>query len=245
LALLLALSAPGRTQSTTTVVVVDTAAPAPEPRWIKRGASLLYQDAAGDIVNEIPLSHTEEAGEGRQTVRDITGEICPNGRFSYIFDKSVVWNASKTKVMGGERVLKVYGTDGQMIWQSSNADAPEGQMPLLFADDGETMLVLLHKINGWTVSIRDYLGNPKMEAGPFAKLEAANLTASGRYVMARWLIPDQIATHTFLDLKTKTRKDIPSGDLYLGKASINEDGKVVSGKKVVFDFNAPPQDKKP
>lgn len=71
------------------------------------------------------------------------------------------------------------------------------------------------------------------------------MTPSGRYVMVRWLIPDQNATHTFLDLKTKTRKDIPSGDLYFGNASLGDDGKVVSGKKVVFDFNAPPADKKP
>ncbi len=253
-AFLLALSAPGRPQSTATAVAVDSAsvaapeaqpAPPPEPKWIKRGVSLLYQDAAGDIVNEIPLSHAEESGDGRSTVHDITGEVCPNGRFAYTFDKAVVWNSSKTKVLEVDRLLKVYGTDGQMLWQSTHADAPEGQAPLLFSDDGETMLVLLHKGNAWTVSARDYLGNPKMEAGPFAKVEAAALTPSGRYVMVRWMIPDQDAKHTFLDLNGKTRKDIPSGSLYLGKATLGDDGKVVSGKKTVFDFNAPPEAKKP
>lgn len=247
---MLLLSAPGRIAHAAETDGADSApAAAPKPQshsgWFNQKVSLLYKNADGDIVNELPLSHAEEGGASRATVRDVVGEMSANGRFAYTFDKTVVWNGSKTKVLEVKRMLRVYGSDGKLLWESPHADAPEGQAPLLFSADGEIALVLLHKDKTWTASVRDYLGATLMEAGPLAKIEAATLTPNGRYAMVRWLVLDQAATHTFLDIKNKVRKDVASGDLYLGAGSINEDGKVFSAKKLVFDFNAPAPEKKP
>jgi hypothetical protein len=105
--------------------------------------------------------------------------------------------------------------------------------------------VLQKRPKGWTASVRDYLGAVLVEAGPLARVESAEITKNGSYATVRWLVPDQNATHTFLDVKNKIRKDIPSGDLYLGKAVITEDGKVLSGKKPVFDFTTEGNDVTP
>ena len=63
----------------------------------------------------------------------------------------------------------------------------------------------------------------------------------GRFALARWNEPDKSATHTFLDIENKTRKDIASGDLTLGQALIDDDGRVYSGKKPIFSFSTPPE----
>lgn len=234
---------------TAPAVAVDTAAPqapaaeAPKAMWVKRKVSLLYKDQDGDIVNELPLTHNEETAGGRATVHDVSGGVSSNGRFAYVFDKSDVWNAAKTKLLSRACELRVYGSDGQRLWETPYADAPEGRQPLVFSADGETALVLLKREKGWYASLRDYLGATLLELGPFPKIDAAELTPSGRYAMVAWLVPDKDSTHTFVDVKTKTRKDIPSGDLYLGQAWIGDDGKVVSDKKVVFDFGAPEAEK--
>lgn len=250
-AALLALSAGAAAQEAPAAQALSSTPPAaaepveaPHAAWIKQKVSLLYKNADGGIENELPLTHSEETGAARATVHDVTGEVSANGRFAYVFDKNDVWNTSKTKLLERRRSLRVYGSDGNLLWESPNADAPEGQAPLLFSADGETALVLLRKDKGWAAAVRDYLGATLMEIGPYPKIEAAALTANGRYAMVQWLVPDQDAGHTFVDVKKKARKEMPSSDLYMGQAEIDGEGKVWSNKKVVFDFAAPEAPKK-
>lgn len=207
--------------------------------WSRQKTALLLRGVTDGIAAEIPLGHWDEGSSARPVARDVSAGVSSNGRFAYTFDKAVVWNPPKSKVLKVQTLLRVFGTDGKELWSVVDADAPEGQEPLYFSADGETALILLHKDKAWSASIRYYLGAQIMEAGPFARVEGAAFTRNGRFGMIKWLVTDQSATHTFLDVKTKTRKDIPSGDLYLGAARLDEDGKVHSGKKVVFDFNAP------
>lgn len=250
-ALLLSLSfaqneAPAAAVDSAAAAQAAPPAEAPRARWIKQRVSLLYKAADGGIENEIPLTHSEETGGARMTVHDVSGEVSSNGRFAYAFEKNDLWNTSKTKLIERRRVLRVYGSDGRLLWENPAADAPEGQAPLLFSADGETAVVLSRRDKGWMASVRDYLGAPLIEIGPYPKIDAAFLTANGRYALVRWLIPDQDSGHTFLDVKNKARKDIASGDLYMGQARIDEDGKVFSNKKLVFDFAAAPaEEKKP
>ena len=110
---------------------------------------------------------------------------------------------------------------------------------MVYSASGENILLAQRAPKGWLVSVRTYLGIPEWELGPFPELDSMFITPSGRYAMIRWTDPDKSRTHTFLELPTKTRKDIPSGELYLGSAIMWEDGKVTSGKKEVFVFPKP------
>ncbi|MDE2237348.1 MAG: hypothetical protein KGK30_05615, partial [Elusimicrobia bacterium] len=84
------------------------------------------------------------------------------------------------------------------------------------------------------------LGNVLYSIGPVPQLESIALTGNGRYATARWRAPGRGATHTFVDLALKLRRDIPSDELTLGRASVDADGRVVSGGKVVFRFSGLP-----
>jgi len=225
---------------TTTLVVPRTIAAS----WLKQKTALLYQDAKGDIGTEIPLGHWDEASATSPSVRTMDAGVAESGRFAYSFEKTVVWNASRSKVLKKTTMLRVLGTDGKELWHTSDADAPEDQEPLYFSKNGETMLVLLRKDKAWTASVRGYLGATVMDAGPFARVETASLTGNGLYAAIKWMVPDQSATNTFLDVYAKARKDIPSSDLTLGAGRIDDTGKVFSGKKLIFDFAAQPEPKK-
>ena len=220
---------------TTTLSVVFASSAA----WSHQRTALLFRLGDGDIASEIPLTQSEDTSSGKAIIRQVTGGVSDNGRFAYSFDKTVTWNASKSKVLKSQTFLRVYGTDSKPLWETNEADAPEGQEPLHFSADGETFIVLERKEKGWIASVRYYLGAKIIEAGPLARVETATLTKNGAYAMVKWIVPDQSATHTFLDIKKQSRKDIASGDLYLGSARITDDGKVFSNKKLVFDFNAP------
>lgn len=204
--------------------------------WLRQSASLLYYDSAGDLANEIPLSK-EDDGSG--VVRDRLGGAAPNGRFAWTLERSTTWNAGRTKKLASKRLLRVYGDDGKELWEAPDADVPEEGDPVRFSQDGTTLLVALHEAGGWTVSARNYLGTTLMDAGPLPQLKVMTLTPGGKYAMIRWLVPDQSATHTFLDLAAKARRDIPSSEFSWTVARVDDDGKVYAGKRLVFDFAAP------
>ncbi len=54
--------------------------------------------------------------------------------------------------------------------------------------------------------------------------------------MIRWSVTDKSDTHTFLDLKAKTRRDVESSELTLGLARFGDDGVVRSGRREVMSF---------
>jgi hypothetical protein len=213
--------------------------------WFKGGASLLYYDQKGDLATELPLVSDEEPSGNRVNVHEVRGAAAPNSRFGWTLERTTTWNQDRTKVYASRRLLRVFGSEGKELWNEKDADVPENGEPLIFSADGETALVSLRGDKGWTVQAKGWAGNTLIEVGPMPRLQLMSLTRNGRFAMIRWVVPDQSATHTFLELPSKTRQDIPSSELYLGLARVTEDGKIYSGKRFVFDFAAVKKDLAP
>lgn len=211
--------------------------------WFKGGSSLLYYDQKGDLAVELPIVSDEEPSGNRVNVHEVRGDASPNARFGWTLERTTTWNQDRTKIYASKRLLRVFGSEGKELWADKDADVPENGDPLVFSADGETLLVCARTDAGWTVSAKGWAGNTLIDVGPVPRLQLMNLTRNGRYAMIRWVVPDQSATHTFLELPTKNRQDVPSSELYLGLARITEDGKVFSGKRFVFDFAAMKTDK--
>ncbi len=204
--------------------------------WLRQTSSLLFYDRGGNLASEIPL-RTED--DGLSTVREKLGGAAPNGRFAWTLERATTWNADRSKVLSSRRLLRVYGDEGKALWESSEADTPEKGDPVAFSGDGETLLVSLRGKAGWTVSIRNYLGATLLDVGPLAHLQLMRITPSGKYAMIRWVVPDQSATTTFVQIVSRTRHDMPSSDFSWTTPRVDDDGKVYAGKRLVFDFAAP------
>lgn len=209
--------------------------------WVRQSASLLYYDETGALANEIPLRTDEESSGAKVHVREMLGGASGNGRFGWTFERTTTWNADRTKASSSRRLLRFYGSSGKELWSTADADLPENGEPLAFSSDGEKVLVSLRDARGWTVAAKSYMGSTLVDAGPLPRLQLMTLTPNGAYAMIRWIVPDESATHTFIEIATKTRQDVPSSQLTLGLARITEDGKVYSGKRFVFDFAAMPK----
>lgn len=222
-------------------IVPPDVAPAHAAGWLRQSSSLLYYDETGALANEIGLRSDEESSGTRVNVHEILGGAAPNGRFAWTLDRTTTWSMDRSRVLASRRLLRFFGTNGKMLWSTSEGDVPENGEPIVFSADGETVLAALHPDAGWIVAAKGYLGGTIMDVGPVPRLQLMTLTSNGKYAMVRWLVPDQSATHTFLELPTKTRQDVPSAELFMGLARITEDGKVLSGKKFVFDFAAVPK----
>ncbi len=222
----------------------DGSAPAPAmaeiaplqstPGWTRQGRSLVLYGADGSLSQEVPLS----AGESESTSsHEILGGTSPDGRLAWTLDRRLFWTPGKTRVTESRRQLRVFGTTGQELWRDSDADLPERGEPLIFAADGKTLLLTRTSTAGWTVDARDWMGRTLATVGPFPHLITMTLSPNGRFLLARWRVPDSSDTHTFLDLATKKRKDVASSDLVLGLARIGNDGVVRSGSKSLFAFD--------
>lgn len=206
--------------------------------WFKGGSSLLFYDQKGDLHTELPLVTDEEPSGSRLNVHEVRGGASPNSRFGWTLERTTTWNQDRTKIYNSRRLLRVFGSEGRELWSDKEADVPETGEAVSFSADGEILLISKKTLAGWTVQVKGWAGNTLIEVGPVPRLQLMSLTRNGRYAMIRWVVPDQSATHTFLEIPTKTRQDVPSSELYLGLAKISEDGKVHSGKRFVFDFAA-------
>lgn len=238
LALLLsALLAPARAQAP---ALPDMAPSRNVPGWQRQGNSLLLYDEAGALVQEHGLVSTEEGAGSKLVVHVITAGASANGRAAWLLDRRVGWNFAKTKKLDARRRLAVLGATGAELWSDNEADAPEQGEPVALSDDGKTALYARREgvAGAWSVVARDWAGNILMSAGPFPRLVSLALTPNGRFVMARWAVPDKSSTHTFLDLEARARKDVPSSELTLGLARVDDDGVVRSGRRVVFELAA-------
>ena len=204
--------------------------------WTKQGTSLLFRGSDGSLSEEIGLVRVEESVPATVTVKETRGGVSPNARFAWTLETSQVFNAERTKLKKASGTLRVYGSGGQPLWDAPSEAAPEGVDPVLFSDDGETLLVARREAKGWIAEARSYVGAVQIAVGPMAKLQMLVLVPNGRYALVRWSVPDESATHTFFDIPAKRRVDIPSGELYLGLAKITPEGQVFSGKKLVYDF---------
>ena len=204
------------------------------PGWARQGSSLLLYGEDGGLIQELPLHSPEDSGvNSRETI----GGASPDARLAWTLDLNLVWTPGRTKLLESRRTFKAYGTAGQELWRDDSVDRPERGEPVQFAADGKTLLLSRRVDAGWVAEARTWMGQPVASIGPFPRLISMALTSNGRYALARWGVPDKSDTHTFLDLATKARKDIPSSDLVLGLARVDDSGAVRSGSKLVYDFS--------
>lgn len=204
--------------------------------WVKQGSSLLFYDQSGALSGETWLGVSEDSNGSRVNAREIRAGASPNGRFAWTMDKTTVWDPQRTKILETRRRLRFLGTNGKELWLSSDADIPESCDPVIFSGNGENLLLALNSGKGWSVSAKKYTGYTILQVGPLPVLQLMSLTPNGRYALVRWAVPDHSSTHTFLDTETLARKDIPSGELYMGLAHITDEGKIFSGKKFIYDL---------
>ena len=217
----------------------DAGTAGPRPGWQHMSKSLLYHDTEGSLSNEIGLGRWEETSGARVKVKVIDGGTSPDGSFAWTLDKRTTWNSLKTKVLEDQRTLRFFDPDGNELWSEDGADSVSGSAPLVFSGDGKTCLLALRRPSGWYAAVKTYLGNTLWEVGPFPKLEALQISPSGRYGLARWNDPDKSAAHSFLDLAKKTRQDVASDRFLLGKAAVDDEGRAFSGSALVFSFSGP------
>lgn len=208
--------------------------------WTKQASSLLLYDSSATLVSEIGLGHWEEAVDFRINVLEISGGVSPNKRFAWTLEKNTVWNSSRTKKIESKRLFRFLGSGGVELWRSADIDVSDSEEPVAFSANGELLLACLRlSSSSWSAALKTYVGNTLEEWGPFPVIKKLTLTPNGKYALIRWTVPDQSSTHTFVEIGTKTRKDIDSGDLLLGQARIEDDGKIFTGAKMIFDFAAP------
>ncbi|MFI5363957.1 MAG: hypothetical protein ACHQ49_18505 [Elusimicrobiota bacterium] len=205
------------------------------PGWSKQASSLLLYGNDGALTQEIPLKSLDEQGAGT-TARETIGGVSPDARMAWTLDRRFVYNQGRTKLLESHRLFRTYGTAGTELWNDDAVDLPERGGPVMFSADSKTLLLAKRGDAGWTAEARTWLGQVLASIGPFPRLTSMALTPNGRYALARWAVPDKSDTHTFVDLAGKKRRDVPSSDLILGLARIDDDGVVRSGSKVVFSF---------
>lgn len=209
----------------------------PRPGWQRMSKSLLYFDAEGALANEIGLGRWEESSAARVKTKTIDGGTSRDGSFAWTIDLRTTWNSSKTKALEEQRILRFFDAAGGELWSEAGADTPPGSAPLVFSDDGKLCLLALRRPSGWFAAAKTYLGDTFWETGPFPRLEALQLSAGGRYGLARWNDPEKSSVHSFLDLRRKLRRDVPSDRFLLGKSRIDDRGRAFSASKLVFSFD--------
>lgn len=212
----------------------DMAVSRSKPGWTTQGRSLLLYDKDGALSAEIGLLREENGA----ITREVRGAASPDGRLAWTLERRLTWNLPRTKLLESRRVLKVHGSLGQTLWSDDAADWPETGEPIAFSSDSKVALLARRVGETWSVEARDWTGVTTLKAGPFPRLVSIGLAPGGRYAVARWAVPDKSDTHAFLDLASKTRKDIETSELTLGLARIGDDGVVRSGRRVVFSFEA-------
>ncbi|MEK7389461.1 MAG: hypothetical protein AAB036_07170 [Elusimicrobiota bacterium] len=204
------------------------------PGWSKQGRSLLLHDENGNLSSEIGLSQ-EDSGP---VTREVRGGPSPDARAAWTLERRLTWNSPRTKLLESRRLLKIHGSTGQLLWSDDAADIPEQGDPVAFSNSSKVVLIAKQLGESWGVEARDWAGGLIVKSGPFSKVIAIRLSPAGQYALIRWAVPDKSDTHTFLDLTTKTRKDIETSEMTLGLARIGDDGVVRSGRREVFRFSA-------
>ena len=207
-----------------------------QPGWSKQGSSLLLYGAEGGLLDEIGLSREETATATRET----RGGVSPDRRAAWTLERRLLWTPGRGKLLESRRSLRVYGSSTRPLWSDDAADWPERGDPVAFSQDSMVALVARRLGEAWSVEAREWMGGLILKAGPFPRLDSIGLASGGRFAMMRWSVTDKSDTHTFLDLKAKTRKDIESSELTLGLARFGDDGVVRSGRRDVMNFELEP-----
>jgi len=206
------------------------------PGWSRQANSLLLYGKDGDLQQELPLHVADEAGTGT-TSRETLGGVSPDGQLAWTLERRLTWTPGRTKVIESHRLFRLYGTTGGELWREESVDLPERGDPVVFSADGKTLLLAERSGDGFTAEARTWLGQVISTLGQWPRLISMALSPSGRFALARGAVPDKSDTHSFMDLQSKVRRDVPSSDLVLGLARVGDDGVVRSGSKVVFSFD--------
>lgn len=207
------------------------------PGWSLRANSLLLNGDDGAPAVELPLRGLDGLGTAS---RETLGGVSPDARMAWTLDRRLIWSPGRARLLESRSLLRAFGSDGAELWRDEAVDLPERGAPVLFSADGEIVLLSKRSGEGFSAEARTWLGQVVATVGPFPRLISMALTPNGRYALARWGVPDTSDTHTFIDLATNARRDVPSSDLILGVARIEDDGAVRSGSKLVFAFAAAP-----
>ena len=235
----LSAGAPARAQDDAPAPQIPLEEMAPShstPGWSRQSTSLLLYGDDGSLQQELPLHDADEAGTGT-TSRETLGGVSPDGAMAWTLERRLTWTPGRTKVIESHRVFHLYGSTGAELWREESVDVPERGAPVLFSKDGKTLLLAERAGDGFTAEARTWMGQVIATLGQWPRLISMALSPNGRFALARWSVPDKSDTHSFIDLQTKARRDVPSSDLVLGLARVGDDGVVRSGSKVVFAFD--------
>ncbi len=204
--------------------------------WTAARSSLLLFDKNGKLIDEVGIGDWEVEIEGGLLLRrHMRGGTSRDGRFAWHWQKLESRHMEHDEELVASTTTLVYmGTRGQILWQSAHADAPLDISPLTLSRDGETFVAVEHHGADWVVNAYTFTGNLLMGHRPVRRLEQIALTGSGRHVMILWSAPESALVYTILDLKKRTRKDIPASEASLGQAELREDGAVVSDGRVLY-----------
>lgn len=206
------------------------------PGWTRQANSLLLYGDDGSLQQELPLREADEAGSGT-TTRETRGGVSPDGRMAWTLERRLTWSPGRAKVIESHRVFHLYGSAGAELWREESVDLPERGEPVVFSADGQTLLLAERSGDGFTAEARTWMGQVIATLGQWPRLISIALSPNGRFALARGAVPDKSDTHSFIDLKTKIRREVPSSDLVLGLARVGDDGVVRSGSKIVFSFD--------
>lgn len=206
--------------------------------WKTSEASILLFDSSGSLTKELGVGTWEkETRKGIIEKRTMRGGVSSNGRFAWHWEKTETYKTSPLNTLiASTRTLVYLGTNGQALWETSLADAPEGIAPLLQSDDGETFLVIETSSSGWSPSAYTYTGNKTLSLPTSLRLERLTLTKNGRYALQLWGQKDDTLTYTFFKLENGQQKEILAMETPLGYAEIDETGRIHSGKKTIYHF---------
>lgn len=208
--------------------------------WVATDSSLLLYDRRGKVAAEMGLGRwRQELGDGRARRRRARGGTCADGRFAWHWQKlETVRSGRVDEVLESSTTLAYLGTSGQLLWESPEADAPEGLSPLLQSADGETALLVERSSGAWSVTAMGFTGNRIMRLEALHRLEGSSMTASGRYATVLWAPRDAPLTYSFLDLPRGRRHDIPASETPAGSFDVSENGAVRArpSGRTVFRF---------
>ena len=230
LALIALLAAPAR--AVQAPALADMPPTQSTPGWTKQASSLLLYDGEGTLTQEISLRGGDESG----LPHELRGGTSPDGKLAWTLEGRRTWDPLKNKDAEIRRLLRLFGSSGQELWKDDSVEIPERGEPVIFSADGQTLLLARRTGENWGVEARTWMGAVIADIGPFPRLISMALTPNGRYGLARWGEIEKSDTHTFFDLASKQRRDVPSSSLLLGLARIGDDGVARSGSKVVLSF---------
>ena len=203
-----------------------------QPGWSRQGRSLLLYAPDGSLADELGLSHEETPSVTKET----RGGVSPDRRAAWTLERKLHWATGRTKMTESLRTLRVYGSSTRALWTDDAVDWPETGEPVQFSEDSTVVLITRRVGEAWRVEARNWMGGSIMQAGPFPRVHSIGLAPKGRFAQIRWSVPDKSDSHTFLDLKTKQRKDLETAELTLGLARIGDDGVVRTGRREALRF---------